>query len=83
MKSGRSFIPAFNAQAVTTEGQIVVAAEVVTDPIDFQQLDPMITRAEAELQAAGVEERPGTVLADAGYWSNNHIDRLRNAGSSR
>jgi hypothetical protein len=44
------------------------------------QLDPMITRAEDELQAAGVEDRPGVVLADAGYWSNNHIDSLRERG---
>src|SRR5215216_1409400 len=80
MKSGREFIPAYNAQAVTTEGQIVVAAEITIDGVDFQQLDPMVTRAEEELQAAGVEDRPGVVLADAGYWSNNHIDSLRERG---
>jgi hypothetical protein len=31
MKFGRNFMPAYNAQAVTTEGQIIVAAEVVTE----------------------------------------------------
>ena len=80
MKSGRQFIPAYNAQAVTTEGQIVIAAEITTDGVDFAQLDPMITRAEGELQAAGVKDRPGVVLADAGYWSNSHIDSLRERG---
>jgi hypothetical protein len=80
MKFGRNFIPAFNAQAVATEDQIIVAAEVTTEGGDFEQLDPMVSSAERELEEAGVEERPGVVLADAGYWSNDHIDSLRERG---
>ena len=80
MKFGRNFLPAYNAQAVTTEGQIIVAAEIVTEGGDFRQLEPMITAAERELEGAGVTERPGVVLADAGYWSNDHIDSLRQRG---
>ncbi len=80
MKFGRNFIPAYNAQAVTTEDQIIVAAEVVTEGGDFRQLDPMITAAERELESAGVDASPGVVLADAGYWSNDHIDLLRERG---
>ena len=40
----------------------------------------MVSAAERELAEAGVTERPGTVLADAGYWSNEHIDSLRERG---
>jgi transposase len=80
MKFGRNFMPAYNAQAVTTEGQIIVAAEVTTRGGDFEELNPMITAAERELATAGVEESPGVVLADAGYWSNEHIDSLRERG---
>ena len=80
MKQGRAFIPAYNVQAVATEQQIVVAAEVTTEGVDFQQLNPMITAAEQELQRAGVKQQPGVVLADAGYWSNGHIDSLRERG---
>ena len=80
MKFGRNFIPAYNAQTVTTEDQIVVAAEVTTEGADFEQLEPMVAQAERELQAAGVEERLEVVLADAGYWSNDHIDALRARG---
>jgi transposase len=80
MKQGRNFIPAYNAQAVTTEQQIVVAAEVIAEGVDFEQLDPMITAAEHELESAGVNEPPAVVLADAGYWSNGHIDALRERG---
>ena len=80
MKLGRTFIPAYNAQAVTTEQQIVIAAELTTEGVDFEQLEPMITTAARELESAGVKDTPGVVLADAGYWSNGHIDSLRERG---
>ena len=80
MKQGRAFTPAYNAQAVTTEQQVVIAADVTTEGVDFEQLDPMTAAAEHELERAGVNDRPGVVLADAGYWSNGHIDRLRERG---
>jgi transposase len=80
MKFGRNFIPAYNAQAVVNEHQIVVAAEITTEGGDFQQLDPMISAAEQELEGAGITDRPEVVLADAGYWSNGHIDALRERG---
>jgi transposase len=80
MKFGRNFIPAYNAQAVTTEGQIIVAAEITTKGSDFEELDPMVTAAERELKTAGVDASPRVVLADAGYWSNDHIDSLRERG---
>jgi transposase len=75
-----AFIPAYNAQAVTTEQQIVIAAELTTEGVDFEQLEPMVATAERELRRAGVEQRPGVVLADAGYWSNGHIDALHERG---
>jgi hypothetical protein len=80
MKQGRAFLPAYKAQAVTTEQQIVIAAELTTEGVDFEQLTPMITAAESELARAGVRTKPGVVLADAGYWSNGHIDALRERG---
>jgi transposase len=80
MKFGRNFIPGYNAQTVTTEDQIVVAAEVTTEGADFEQLEPMVAAAERELEDTGVNDRPEVVLADAGYWSNSHIDTLRERG---
>jgi hypothetical protein len=80
MKFGRNFIPAYNAQAVVTGDQIVVAAEITTEGADFEQLHPMVSAAERELESADVDERPSVVLADAGYWSNGHIDSLRERG---
>src|SRR6266550_4335727 len=80
MKFGRNFLPAYNAQAVVTEDQIIVAAEITTEGADFEQLEPMVGAAERELEDAGVDERAEVVLADAGYWSNAYIDSLRERG---
>jgi Transposase DDE domain len=80
MKFGRNFMSAYNAQAVTTEDQIIVAAEITTKGGDFEELGPMIAATESELATAGVEASPGVVLADAGYWSNEHIESLRERG---
>jgi transposase len=80
MKFGRNFIPAYNAQAAVTEEQIIVAAEITTEGGDFEQLEPIVSATERQLSEAGVTERPEVVLADAGYWSNDHIDSLRARG---
>jgi hypothetical protein len=80
MKAYRGYLQGYNAQTVTTERQIIVAAEIAPDGLDFAQLDPMVSAAERELAGAGLTERPEVVLADAGYWSNEHIDRLRERG---
>ena len=58
----------YNAQAVVTRDQIVIAAEIRTVAADFGHLEPMVAAACNELRAAGVTEQPGVVLADAGYW---------------
>jgi transposase len=80
MKAYRGYVQGYNAQTATTRGQIIVAAEIAPDGIDTAQLDPMVSAAERELERAGGSERPQVVLADAGYWSNEHIDRLRERG---
>jgi hypothetical protein len=80
MKAYRGYVQGYNAQVVTTRAQIIVAAEIAPNGLDFAQLDPMVSAAERELEGAGVTERPEVVLADAGYWSNDHIDRLRERG---
>jgi Transposase DDE domain len=80
MKAFRGYLQGYNAQAVTTERQIIVAAEIAPEGTDFRQLCPMIAAAERELTGAGVNQRPGVVLADAGYWSNPQIDSVRERG---
>ena len=80
VKAFRGYVQGYNAQAVVTEQQIVIAAEVNTDPQDFSHLGPMITAARGELERAGVTDRVGVVLADAGYWHYQQMDELAAQG---
>ena len=73
---GQPNIQGYNAQAVVTEQQIIIAAEITTQSPDFGQLEPMVNAALGELEKAGVSERPRTVLADAGYWHTNQMEHL-------
>jgi hypothetical protein len=73
-------VQGYNAQAVVTEQQIVLAAEISGESLDTANLQPMVETARAELEAAGVTEKPGVVLADAGYWKNEAIEALVGRG---
>ena len=80
LKTPRGFLQGYNAQAVCNEQQIVVAAEVSVSSADFGQMSPMIDKARSELAAAGITQSPAVVLADAGYWHGEQIDRLMGQG---
>jgi transposase len=80
LKTTRGWVQGYNAQATVTEQQIVVAAEISIESLDTANLEPMVETARAELQAAGIEEQPGVVLADAGYWKNEAIEALVTQG---
>ena len=77
---GRGFMQGYNAQAVANEHQIVIAAEVMTVAPDFGHLEPMLDAAERELHAAGVTEVPEVLVADAGYWHQQQMERIVDRG---
>ena len=80
VKGLRGFIQGYNAQAVTTEDQVVLAAEIETVGADFGHLEPMLEAAQRELNAAGVDDTPEVVLADAGYWHGEQMQRIAERG---
>jgi hypothetical protein len=80
VKGLRGFIEGYNAQAVTNEHQVVIAAEVMTAAPDFGHLKPMLDAAQRELHAAGVTDTPGVLLADAGYWHQRQMERIVDRG---
>ena len=72
MKSGNGYEQSFNAQiAVDDEEQVIVAAEVTQESSDIRQLLPVL---DAALDNVGSD--PKSVLADAGYLSEENLEGL-------
>jgi transposase len=80
VKGLRGFLQGYNAQAVTNEHQVVLAAEIETVGADFGHLEPMLDAAQRELGAAGVNDTPEVLLADAGYWHGEQMQRIVDRG---
>jgi transposase len=76
VKTPRSYTQGYNAQAVVTEDQIVLAAEVTASSPDFGHLQPMVQATKRELQEIGVTETPGVAVADSGYWNEQQMDNV-------
>lgn len=74
MKNGKGhFVQGYNGQAIVNDRQVVLAAHLTRDANDVGQLHPMLDRLADTLQTAGVERQPDTVLADAGYCSEDNL----------
>jgi hypothetical protein len=58
---------------MVTTGQVIIAAEVAQGPSEDHLLAPMVSAAVQALAAAGVQEKIGAVVADAGYWSPESV----------
>ncbi len=67
MKTRKGYVQGYNAQAVVTKEQIIVAAEVTQEENDVNQLRPMMEQMGKTLKTVGVKEKVKTKLADAGY----------------
>ena len=73
MKTRQGYVQGYNAQAVVTEDQYIVAPGLTTEANDQRQLHPMLEEAAANLEAAGVKKKIGVGLADAGYSSEKNL----------
>jgi len=73
-KTSKGYIQGYNAQAVATENQIVIACDVVNEANDIHQLKPMLEQAQQNLSEIDVYAK--TVLADAGYCSDDNLEYL-------
>jgi transposase len=80
VRTGKAAVQGYNAQAVATADQIILAADITQQSNDSGQLEPMIATALGELQQAGIDQQPETVLADGGYWNSPQITALGNRG---
>jgi transposase len=73
MKTRQGYVQGYNVQAVVSEDQIIVAVGVTQEANDKHQLTPMLQTLKRTLEAAGIEDHPRVVLADAGYWSEANV----------
>ncbi|NNF54953.1 MAG: transposase [Acidimicrobiales bacterium] len=69
---GKGWVQGYNAQAAVTEDGFVVAAEVFNVPGDVDLAEPMMAQTVTNSAAARAGD-VGTVLFDAGYFSEANI----------
>ena len=73
MNTKDGFVQGYNAQAVATVDQFVIAAEVSNQAFDAPLYEGAITTAKTNLKKAGERRRIRRVVADAGYWSEHNV----------
>lgn len=74
LKTKGGYVQGYNAQAVATEDQFIVAAAVTNDAHDAASFSPMIAETKQNLRASGEARRVHRVVADAGYWSDDNVN---------
>jgi transposase len=74
-KTALGWLQGYNAQAAANQNQIVLAADVMVASPDFGHLEPMLQQARQQLARVGVIEKPEVVVADAGYWHQEQMQR--------
>jgi transposase len=74
MAKGR-YLQGYNAQAVVSDDQVIVGADVTNNASDATMVEHMVCSAQATLAEVQALE-PQTFLADAGYWSTDALNAL-------
>jgi transposase len=83
LKTRSGYVQGYNAQAVVSMDQLILAADVTQEANDVKQLIPMIRQAQANVArtaAAGVSTEIEKILADAGYHSQANLKDLDQTG---
>jgi transposase len=75
MRNQKGYVAGYNGQAVVTAQQVIVGATVSQHPVDRTLLHPLLDQCREQLDAAGIRPKLRTVLADAGYASEENFAR--------
>ena len=78
--SNKGYDQCGNAQAVATESQVIVAADVTDQANDVRQVEPMIEQMQSNIDAAELDGRVKEFIADAGYFSEGNVSAVESAG---
>jgi transposase len=81
MRCQHTLVQGYNAQAAVTDTQVIVGALLTQHPVDQNLLHPVLETTHAQVSAAGLDPAAlSTVLADAGYASEDTFARAETAG---
>ena len=75
MKTRIGYVQGYNAQAVVTEEQIILAADITQEENDVNQLHPMLNKVKDNIRCVGIEDKLRSGLVDAGYWSEGNLKK--------
>jgi transposase len=75
MRNQKGYVAGYNGQLVVTAQQVIVSAMLCQHPVDRTLLHPLLDQCRDQLAAAGIAPRLRTVLADAGYVSEENLAR--------
>ncbi|HET9878151.1 MAG TPA: IS1182 family transposase [Candidatus Limnocylindria bacterium] len=79
--SDGSFHYCYNAQTLVDEGgQVILSSTLVPSGADSPQLPGALTDLAESLAAAGIDDTPEVLLADAGYFSETNVEACTEAG---
>ena len=75
MRNQKGYVAGYNGQLVVTARQVIVSAMLCQHPVDRTLLHPLLDQCRDQLADAGIRPRLRTVLADAGYVSEQNFAR--------
>jgi transposase len=80
MRNQKGYVAGYNGQLVVTAQQVIVGALLSQHPVDRTLLHPLPGTCRQQLTEAGVSPQLRTVLADAGYVSEENFARAGAGG---
>lgn len=78
--SNKGFDQCGNAQAIATETQVILAADVTDQANDVRQVEPMLDQMQSNIEGAKLDGEAQEFLADAGYFSEENVATVESAG---
>ena len=75
MRDQKGYVSGYNGQLVVTCQQVIVGAMLSQHPVDRTLLHPVLDQCRDQLAAAGIRPKLRTVLADAGYVTEENFAR--------
>jgi transposase len=75
MRNQKGYVAGCNGQLAVTADQVIVGAMLSQHPVDRTLLHPLLDQCGEQLAAAGIRPKLRTVLADAGYVSEENFAR--------